>query len=177
MITIIFNQPVTTQSMRDLQVGINSAVRQESDLQLIINTTGGSLEDAVATVKYVESLPSHVNVTTVNPATCQSGGLLLFGCGQKRIALSKSTFMGHGPSMQTAINPSNRQGLYDFNKDSVALLKECYEGLFPDSDNTFLSSICIGNPVYFDAAGALENGTATHIENSYSSEPDKTLFV
>lgn len=146
-------------------------LRDEKEPVLIaINSFGGSMQDAVAIVNLLESVPNPV--ITVALGACCSAACMIFACGQYRFIGKDITYMIHQPytangpdelNFHEAEEQSKRmKSCLDIYKNSIARKTELPQSLIDDL-------VKDGKELYFTQKECLEYKIATHKFKSYKN--------
>lgn len=142
---------ITEKTTSIVESAVASLINEEEPVLVVINSNGGTINDAIAIYNLLANLPNPL--TTIIIGKCYSAATLLFNCGKKRYITKDSEYMIHQPLITMAsfynLSDLKRQEKhlaktlrllkkYFFNKD-IQIPKEKLDYAFKEGKDLYLS--------------------------------------
>ena len=157
---------ITPKEVRDIFEKI-----EEDDIELHINSYGGSVFASISIFNYLKSLGK--NITTINDGICASGASLIFMVGDERIMPENTMLMIHRASTFAWGNCNELREQADIlEKLDNSTVMANYKNHFKGTDEELME--LIDKETWLSAEECLEKGFCTVVKKLAEPKQDST---
>lgn len=144
---------------------------EEDDIELHINSYGGSVFASISIFNYLQSLGK--NITTINDGICASGASLIFMVGDERIMPENTMLMIHRASTFAWGNCNELREQADIlEKLDNSTVMANYKNHFKGTDDELME--LIDKETWLSAYECLEKGFCTEVKKLAEPKQDST---
>lgn len=144
---------------------------EEDDIELHINSYGGSVFASISIFNYLQSLGK--NITTINDGICASGASLIFMVGDERIMPENTMLMIHRASTFAWGNCNELREQADvLEKLDNSTVMANYKNHFNGTDEELME--LIDKETWLSAEECLEKGFCTEVKKLAEPKQDST---
>lgn len=144
---------------------------EEDDIELHINSYGGSVFASISIFNYLKSLGKHI--TTINDGICASGASLIFMVGDSRIMPENTMLMIHRASTFAWGNCNELREQADvLEKLDNSTVMANYKNHFKGTDEELME--LIDKETWLSADECLEKGFCTEVKKLAEPKEDST---
>lgn len=129
MIKIKIWGDITSKTSNIVESAVSSLIDEQEPIIVILNSNGGTLNDAVVICNLLKNLPNPL--ITVAMGNCISAATLIFNCGKKRYITKDTEYMLHQPFLLVS-DTINLYKIKKYQKDlskSLSIFKKYYHNV------------------------------------------------
>ena len=129
MIKIKIWGDITSKTSNIVESAVSSLIDEQESIIVILNSNGGTLNDAVVICNLLKNLPNPL--ITVAMGNCISAATLIFNCGKERYITKDTEYMLHQPFLLVS-DTINLYKITKYQKDlskSLSIFKKYYHNV------------------------------------------------
>ena len=160
---------ITEKTSSLVENAVSSIIDEEEPVILVINSSGGIMNDAIIIYNLLSGLPNPL--ITVTMGKCFSAATLIFNCGKKRYITKHSEYMIHQPSLilSNAYNFSEIKKVKNHLAYTLNIFKKYYLNNNINIPKKKLDyAFKYGNDLYLNYKECLKYDIATNVFKSWN---------